>query len=130
MTTRKRITRVSVTHMGSSWPRARMAVRRRNSLHTNQAAAMMPSSSVELFRPRFGPHSGRYPAPKKANSRGAGTEIDFDTQMVRPRKTIMPASVVMKPGMPILASQKPCQAPIRVPTSMPTSRPTHHGRPI
>ena len=37
--------------------------------------------------------------------------------VARPRKINMPARVVMKPGMPMTATQKPCQTPTIRPTT-------------
>ena len=60
MTTTISAMRTSVAHMGASAPRSSAWARRFSSLQTNQAAARMPSSSVELLSPvKDGPHSGR-----------------------------------------------------------------------
>lgn len=48
---------------------------------------------------------------------------------LRPRKIIIPARVVMKPGMPTYATQKPCHAPMTAPTHSPRRMPSHHGIP-
>ena len=54
--------------------------------------------------------------------------MEWEIQMTAPRKIIMLPRVVIKPGIPIFATQKPFHAPTRTPIPIPSSTAAHQGK--